>query len=1292
MRNFLRQVLTLFALVVSTAALAQNGRIIGKVFDAKTKEPIPFAGVKISSGGAERGGAQTDINGEFRSAPLTPGNYDVKVVSTGYQPQVISGVSVSVDATTRIDIKMSEVGIEKEKIVVTAYKKPLVDNPAGGIRNNITAKELERKPTRSIAAIIAQGANVVSSDVGGDLNVRGARSGDNAYYVNGIRVPNGSLPPVEAIEEISTIVGGVPAQYGDALGGVVTITTKSAPSKFRGSLQLETSAPFDKYGYNLLAGSLSGPLYKVVDKTDSSEEAKNGNPRKRSLFGFYTNFQYSDVADGSPSALGYWRATDATINSLRANPVRSNQAGTGYISNANFLTQDAFQKVSANPNTYRSSIQGNANIDFQPSKNILLTAGGNINWSRARFNGEDNLFNYPSAPVGYNYTWNAFLRFRQTFAQDAKGSFKNFFYQLQADINRTGSWSEDVVHGTNQSRYNYVGAFRDSLGDVTLLPGGNRTFPRYDPSTGRVDSNFTLASNSNTTVVLKNQQLGLIFNGSDINRDLSNYNTFIFGQRPLFLQNATTADITNGFLLSRGVGINGSGALPYGYSYPGNTAVGGFMSPVGQNQAGFGKNISDQLALTLQAGADLGNHTFRVGLEFQQRFIASYGGPGQGIWNRARILSNRQFDGNTIIDTVSRINPNDPSRRLLEVFFTDHVNRNGNTDRAVGQTDFDYNLRRSLGMNTLGNNRINIDELNPDQLNLKLFSVSNILDQAGAPISNWIGYDPYGNSTGELFNTKTDWNSFFTDTVNRPIVAFRPTYIAGYIEDKYEIQNLTVRLGVRFERYDVNQPVLKDKYSFTNLLQVKDVNFSKFGGNYTKPANIGDDYAIYVDNDASGYDGTEASQQGYRVRGFRSGDRFFTASGIETNNFNDVSVSGQLNPWYNISNLANDPILGPLARERKVTLDAFSPYQAKWLALPRISLTFPINENSNFYAYYDQLAQRPLNQGGGFNNTTALNYYAAALQGNGVNPTFGNAGQYISNPNLQPQTKIDYAAGFQQKLASNMALKFNAYYTEVKDLIQIVRINGGYPNSYLTDGNQDFSVMRGTSIEFDYRNPDDEKSGLEFDASYTLQFAETSASNFAAAQLQNTSNPNLRTTVPSGVDPRHAFKLNIDYRIVKGDGPTIAGFKPFQNMGINMQWVALSGNPYTRFVPNYFTNQVTGSINGSRLPWNFRADFRIEKFFEFKGSSERAIKHRINTYIYITNLFDIRNVIGVFPKSGTETDDGYLNSDLARQQAEIQQGAGLSAAAYNNYYNMLVLSPGLVTLPRWVRVGVNYSF
>ena len=153
-------------------------------------------------------------------------------------------------------------GVNLEEIVVTDYKVPLIeqDNTTqGGI---VTGEEIQNLPTRSLSGIIANTAGVSSADEGDAISVRGARTNSNVYIVDGIRVVGGSLPPATEIEQLQTITGGLGAEYGDATGGLITITTKGPSSRFSGGLELETSQYLDPYGFNLLNGNISGPILK----------------------------------------------------------------------------------------------------------------------------------------------------------------------------------------------------------------------------------------------------------------------------------------------------------------------------------------------------------------------------------------------------------------------------------------------------------------------------------------------------------------------------------------------------------------------------------------------------------------------------------------------------------------------------------------------------------------------------------------------------------------------------------------------------------------------------------------------------------------------------------------------------------------------------------------------------------------------------------------------------------------------------------------------------------------------
>ena len=56
---------------------------------------------------------------------------------------------------------------------------------------------------------------------------KGQRGNTVAYYIDGVKVRGELSVPRSSIREIRTITGALPAEYGDVLGGVVVITTKS---------------------------------------------------------------------------------------------------------------------------------------------------------------------------------------------------------------------------------------------------------------------------------------------------------------------------------------------------------------------------------------------------------------------------------------------------------------------------------------------------------------------------------------------------------------------------------------------------------------------------------------------------------------------------------------------------------------------------------------------------------------------------------------------------------------------------------------------------------------------------------------------------------------------------------------------------------------------------------------------------------------------------------------------------------------------------------------------------------
>ncbi|MES2388853.1 MAG: TonB-dependent receptor, partial [Bacteroidota bacterium] len=257
MRKYL---LTAFLLLLAAPMVfAQNGRIRGKVLDAVTKQPISFANVRASKGGQLKGGAVADFDGNYDINPVTPGEYEVEASYVGYKPTRQTGVKVYAEATQFLDFALTEAVAVGPEVIVVAFKEKLIDPGAKGDRHVKTAG----RPSRDLNSLIALEGGVTQSDDGAGISIRGNDPANNAYYVNGVRqFGNATLPPVESVEDLTVITGGIPAQYGDGLGGVISVTTKSAARKLSGSFQMESSRPFDEYNYDLVAGTISGPILK----------------------------------------------------------------------------------------------------------------------------------------------------------------------------------------------------------------------------------------------------------------------------------------------------------------------------------------------------------------------------------------------------------------------------------------------------------------------------------------------------------------------------------------------------------------------------------------------------------------------------------------------------------------------------------------------------------------------------------------------------------------------------------------------------------------------------------------------------------------------------------------------------------------------------------------------------------------------------------------------------------------------------------------------------------------------
>ena len=213
--------ISFFILSLVSYAQPQGGSIKGKVFD-ETKEGFPFVNVALFQNGNIRGGATTAFDGAVKIYNISAGSYTLEIKFVGYQTYRLEGLIVKGGKLLPLSpIYLKEATELLKEVEVVSYKVPLIDKDGGASGGTVTREDLARMPGRS-AASIASTVGGVQSDANGNItSVRGSRDDASYYYIDGIKVRGSTNLPKAAIEEVSVMTGGVPANFGDATGGII---------------------------------------------------------------------------------------------------------------------------------------------------------------------------------------------------------------------------------------------------------------------------------------------------------------------------------------------------------------------------------------------------------------------------------------------------------------------------------------------------------------------------------------------------------------------------------------------------------------------------------------------------------------------------------------------------------------------------------------------------------------------------------------------------------------------------------------------------------------------------------------------------------------------------------------------------------------------------------------------------------------------------------------------------------------------------------------------------------------
>ncbi len=299
--------LLFFCLIAITTVFAKD-IFKGIIQDGTTKEPLQGATIKLqNSDGKLVKITISGLDGSFAVRNVAAGSYQVEITYLGYK-NVRQTITIN-DKEEATIFALAKTGMELNSVTVTASSDKgsdalalTTERAAASVTNVVSAKTIEVSPDLSVANVTQRvsGVSIQRSNNGEGQYaiVRGMDKRYNYTLVNGIKIPspdnkNRYVPldifPAELLDRLEVTKALTPDMEGDAIGGVVNMVMKEAPSKF--TLRANAGASYAQT-------FIDGKKFTTFDQSATnfkSPRDRNGESYLANNTDFPTNpYQYSN--------------------------------------------------------------------------------------------------------------------------------------------------------------------------------------------------------------------------------------------------------------------------------------------------------------------------------------------------------------------------------------------------------------------------------------------------------------------------------------------------------------------------------------------------------------------------------------------------------------------------------------------------------------------------------------------------------------------------------------------------------------------------------------------------------------------------------------------------------------------------------------------------------------------------------------------------------------------------------------------------------------------------------------
>ena len=480
--------------------------------------------------------------------------------------------------------------------------------------------------------------------------------------------------------------------------------------------------------------------------------------------------------------------------------------------------------------------------------------------------------------------------------------------------------------------------------------------------------------------------------------------------------------------------------------------------------------------------------------------------------------------------------------------------------------------------------------------------------------------------------------------------------------------------------YNINKGIADGNYTREQAASGDNVTVTNALSLYNRDGQIGyDDYGNEVDD---GFDGPrEPTVTSFYINDkFESGDLVISA-GVRLDNFmmDDFKMKDPANPGWDQSN-------------QGIIEDQFEDSETKSVLQPRIGLAFPVSDQMVFHLQYGKFAQMPE-----LDLPYASTRYMHLVWG-GQN--------YTPDPmgfDLDPIETTQYEVGMSYQFLPSAAIDVTAFAKNTTGQVVIgkndaVDINNTYGVAqdafYYKNG--DFTTVNG--FEFTLRTR--RVSNLQTYGSYTWSDARgiNSDPNTGAGNIaQDLLSPPPLMISPLYYHNKHRGAVALDYRLGEDQG-VLSG------LGINFEYKFNSGHPYTlsdggmgqraadggAILADARSREPQESIGGSTTPWQYYSNLKVDYKMSLGGVG-------VTLFAYVDNLFDTKNVINVYSRSGNAYDDGFLtdpalSSEIVAANGQTYVDLYRNVNLENRQHYMTDFGFDVFATPQIVKMGVAVNF